>query len=62
MKKYKNLSINIAFCILLLIFIFILIGKVYSSYNPSESEFLSARASSLLRKIIGYGRRILEQT
>lgn len=52
MKKYKNLFINITFSIVFLVVMFILIGRVYSTYNPSESSFLSASASSLLRKII----------
>lgn len=58
MKKNKNLFISITVSIVFLISMFIFIGKVHSAlYNPSESAFLSANASNLLRKIFIYGTR-----
>ena len=46
-KKYKNNILSTIFSIVILAVTFILIGHVYS-YNPSQGQFLTDKASSLL--------------
>ncbi len=52
-KKHKSLLIYLAFSIVFIAAI--AVSAVYSYYNPSESEFLNANASSLLGKNLASG-------
>ena len=49
-KKYKNSIIATIISIMFLIITYVLIGNVYSLYNPSEKEFMNDKASNLLGK------------
>ena len=53
-KKHKNSIISIIASIIFVAVIFVTIGNVYSEYNPTESEFMQASASSLLGKDLKY--------
>lgn len=49
-KKYKNKIITAIASIAFLTIIYVLIGNVYSLYNPSKSQYMNAKAESLLGK------------
>lgn len=58
-KKHKNLfkyfTISLVFVILMM-----MVGNVYSDYNPTRDEFNKAEASSLLRKKITISWKIMD--
>ena len=54
-KKYKNSIIATIISIMFLIITYVLIGNVYSLYNPSEKEFMNDKASNLLGKELYMG-------
>lgn len=49
-KKYKNKIIAAITSIAFLIIMYVLIGNVYSLYNPSKSQYMNAKAANLLGK------------
>ena len=54
-KKYKNKIITAIASIAFLTIIYVLIGNVYSLYNPSKSQYMNAKAKDLLGKQIDMG-------
>lgn len=54
-KKYKNKIIAAIASIAFLTIIYVLIGNVYSLYNPSKSQYMNAKAKNLLGKQIDMG-------
>lgn len=54
-KKYKNKIIAAIASIAFLTIIYVLIGNVYSLYNPSKSQYMNAKAKDLLGKQIDMG-------
>ena len=61
-KKYKNNIISLIFSIVFLVATFILIGHVYSLYNPSKEQFLTDASSSLLGQSLAMGNGSLWET
>ena len=51
-KKYKNKIIAAIVSIVFLTIVYVLIGNVYSLYNPSKSQYMNAKAKNLLGKEI----------
>ena len=51
-KKYKNKIIATVISVVFLIVMYVLIGNVYSLYNPSKEQYMNSKATSLLGKTI----------